>query len=179
MKKVHLLLSPVPAKGSREYRKWQKQLNTIQQPGIFRRSGRKVRNAFNILRDAFAKALSMLVGAAKSKTAVGKIPAAGKGVDDVGIAVLESVSNSYEPLLEERLGKILGVKVKNVDQMIPVAGTIQEYNDQYLLLRGVTINADHVRAFLPDGSVVAEAYDVIISRQIGVARFLLKPRPGK
>jgi len=162
---IKKILQSPPQAGSKEYEKWQKEIQRIANPSPIRRFRRSVWNVFNTLRDAISQSLGMIIGTVKKSTPMGKVSGADKRAGDIGNTLLGTVPNAYEPVLEKYLSKQVIVEMLEDGEVIEFAGLLQEYSGKYLLLRNV--------AFQPDidiGTPLPDRFDVIFPRNKALVR---------
>ncbi|MEW6158394.1 MAG: hypothetical protein AB1813_13245 [Verrucomicrobiota bacterium] len=168
---IDRILRPSPAEGTRERTIWERDIQKLLQPSLLHRLQRRIRNLFNMLRDAVAQSITILFGAVKKKTKLGTLPMDEGKVGEIGRSVISVVPNSYEPILERYLGRPVIVESPAPENKIhEQIGVLQEYSAKYILVRDV----DHL-ADLPPLSrtgVVATAFDVVFPRPANTVRYL-------
>ncbi|QQE11872.1 hypothetical protein JD969_20745 [Planctomycetota bacterium] len=115
-----------------------KQIKKAFNPNIIRRTLRGFRNILNTLKDAFSKALSLLLGQLSKASPKGALTSQKGGIDQIGQMVLGVAGNSYEPLLERHIGRpvIMQTKFKTGDKEIisEFPGFLADYTDKYISL---------------------------------------------
>jgi hypothetical protein len=172
-----------PRAGTPEYDLWRKEIQRVKQPSFGSRAARRLRNAFNILRDAFAQSVPLVFGAVKKRTVLGRVPLPDDRVTDVSKSLFLVVPNAFEPILESYRGKSVVVE-KFGPTIQEHVGLLQEYTAKYILARDVRLLED-----LPaDGRVrvlPTDEFDVIFPRHshlvrhlAGVAPAAVKPAPA-
>lgn len=144
---IQRLYRPSPAEDSPERKSWEKELDKIARPSLFRRSKRKIFNSINTLRDAVSQSIGMILGTLKSKTAMGKISGADKRAGEISSTLLGTVPNAFEPILETYLSKKVVVEMIEEGAVVEYQGLLEEYSEHYLLVRDVLIHSsqsDHL-----------------------------------
>ncbi|MGV3774446.1 MAG: hypothetical protein ACO1QB_16215 [Verrucomicrobiales bacterium] len=137
LESIHAIIRPSPKEDSTEHADWLREIERLQKPSLARRLSRKVRNTFNMLRDAFAQSITMIFGAVKKKTALAKAPIGDDKVGEVGKSLISVIPNSYEPVLEKYLGQYVVVETIQDKMTYEHAGVLQEYTAKYVLVRDV------------------------------------------
>jgi small nuclear ribonucleoprotein (snRNP)-like protein len=165
---IKKILQPPPRSGTKQYDRWQKEINRIANPSMMRRIRRWTWNVFNTLRDAISQSLGMILGSMKKSTPMGKVAGADKRAGDIGNTLLGTVPNSYEPVLEKYLSKQVIVEMLEDGKMIEFAGLLQEYSGKYLLLRNVAFQPD-----LDIGTPLPDRFDMIFPRNKSLVRHCL------
>ena len=165
---IKKILQSPPMPGTKEYEKWQKEIQQIANPSLLRRFRRWIWNMFNTLRDAISQSLGMIIGTIKKSTPMGKVSGADKRAGDIGNTLLGTVPNAYEPVLEKYLSKQVIVEMLEDDKVIEFAGLLQEYSGKYLLLRNVAYKPD-----VDTGTPLPDRFDVIFPRNKAIVRHCL------
>lgn len=174
---LQFIARPSPSEGSPEYERWQKELEAINNPSFVRVVGRRVRNLFNLLRDAFSQTLSAMIGVLTRQQRIQRTSggAAEKRFNEMGQTVLGTVPNAYEHILEHYLGKFVVCESMRDGSLLEDNGILQEYSAKYLLIRGVELED----AF-PAGAFGAEVSrlkaDLILPRNSSLVRHLSEGR---
>lgn len=163
--KIKKIIQPSPTPGTREHARWQKEIDRIAHPSLFRRFRRWVWNGFNTLRDAVSQSLGMIIGSVKKKTPMGKVAEADKRAGEVGKTLLSTVPNAYEPVLEKYLSRQVVVEMLEGGDVLEFSGLLQEYSDTYLLLRNV-VYKPNVDWDVP----LTERFDIIFPRKVALVR---------
>lgn len=169
-----LRLSPPPQ--TPEYRSWKREVDRLQQPGLIRILGRKTRNLFSILRDAFAQAVPVVFGAVKKRSWLGKAPGGDDRVGEMGRTLANVIPNAYEPILEKYLGHKVVVE-REPEETHEEAGVLQEYTAKFILVRDVQL----IEEAPPDpalSQIANEIFDVIFPRPLYLVRHLASPQNG-
>lgn len=166
---IKKIIQPPPVQGTKEYKKWEKEIQRIANPSLFRRIRRGIWNLFNTLRDAVSQSLGMLIGTLKKSSPMGKVSGADKRAGEIGNTLLGTVPNAYEPILEKYLSKWVIIEMIEDNKVVEFAGLLQEYSAKYLLLRNVTYQPDiKIDQPLPD------QFDIIFPRNKALVRHCLQ-----
>ncbi len=174
---LQFIARPSPKEGTPEYESWRKELEAINNPSFVRVVGRRIRNLFNLLRDAFSQTLSAVIGVLTRQQRIQKVSggAAEKRFNEMGQSVLGTVPNAYEHVLEYYLGKFVVCESMRDGKLLEENGILQDYSGKYLLIRGVEL----VDAF-PAGAFGCEVsrlkVDLILPRSSSLVRHLSEVR---
>lgn len=166
---IKKILQPPPKTGTKEHKRWQKEIQRIANPSLLRRFRRGIWNMFNTLRDAISQSLGMILGTMKKSTPMGKVSGADKRAGDIGNTLLGTVPNAYEPVLEKYLSKQVVVEMLEDGEVLEFAGLLQEYSGKYLLLRNVAYEPG-----IDIGTPLPDRFDVIFPRNKAIVRHCLK-----
>jgi hypothetical protein len=139
---IDKVVRPSPAEDTREHELWLAEVRALQAPSPARRLKRRIRNTFNMLRDAFTQAFMMIFGAVKKHGALSKMNIGDDKVSEVTRSLLGVIPNAYEPALEEYLGKRVVVETILPDKTLEQTGVLQEYSSKYVLVRDVEYLAE-------------------------------------
>jgi hypothetical protein len=144
-------------------RKRAKTLQRSYHPNPYRRTRRKLRNWFNIMRDAVSESLTAVISAATKTSPVSAQQAKfGKSSAEV----IEWFGNAYDPIIEHHIGKKVVVEVTLPDgRIIEHVGVFREYSPDYLEVIDVE--------FKEDGKI--RRVDLIIPRAHGHIRHNSEP----
>jgi hypothetical protein len=176
---IELIVRPSPAEGTDECKQWRREIRLLQNPPLHRRWRRKMRNIFNMLRDAFAQSITMIFGAVKRKGGVGNLPIEEAKVGEVGKTLITVVPNAYEPVLEKYLGhKVVVETPAPENNLFEQVGILQEYTAKYILVRDV----DDLPELPPQENNAPFAnknFDVVFPRPASTLRHLaVEKRPA-
>jgi hypothetical protein len=140
-----------------------KTLQRSYHPNLYRRLRRKIRNWFNILRDAVSESLTAAISAATRTSPVAAQQARfGKSSTEV----IEWFGNAYDPIIEHHIGKKVVVEVTMPDgRVVEHVGVFREYSPDYLEIIDVE--------FKEDGE--SRRVDLIIPRAHGHIRHNSEP----
>ncbi|RLE97947.1 MAG: hypothetical protein DRJ63_08420 [Thermoprotei archaeon] len=138
------LLSP------RELREKWKELRSMYHPPLIKRLGRKIHNSLTFVKDKLTATLggSLSVVAAFS-------PEIKKTLEDITKSTIASVS--YNPLLENSIGRLLTVEVTDIDgEKKLYQGILREYSGNYIAVYDVDYRVQVVALY--KGSKIVEGY---------------------
>ncbi len=143
----------------------QKTLDRSYKPNIFRRARRKIRNWFNMIRDAVSQAFTSIITAA-TKTAPTAVAGQQKSAIGSGKELVEWFGNAYDPILETHIGRRIVVEITSPEgEVIEYVGVFREYSGDYLEVMDVK--------FTEDGK--SRMVDLIVPRKHGVIRHDAEP----
>jgi hypothetical protein len=162
---IKKILQPPPLTGTPAHEKWKKELQRIANPSLARRFKRWLWNVFNTLRDAVSQSMGMVIGSMKKSTPIGKVAGADKHAGEIGNTLLETVPNTYEPVLEKYLSKQVIVEMLEDGKVIEFAGLLQEYSGTYLLLRNVVYQPE-----IGFNTPLPDRFDIIFPRSKALVR---------
>lgn len=171
---IDRIYRPAPEEGSEDRTVWEKELWRLRNPGLMRRLGRFWRTIFSVLQDAFNQALGLIVGMAKrSSKGMQQVAQSDKHATEVGQTLLKVLPNAYEPVLERYIGH--GVVVEHVcgSEILETQGVLQDYSQEYLILRGVKEGVALPEAGVVSGYMGGQA-DVVFPRRSAIVRHLLE-----
>ena len=113
-----------------------RQVRRTFHPHVFRRMARSIRNVLNTLRDAFAKALSAVIGQLVKSGRAGVVGQQQASVDQIGQTLLGAAGNAYEPLLERQIGRPVVLQLKSPlagdAPAIDIPGYLADYTDKHV-----------------------------------------------
>lgn len=160
MANVYLIIRFLDELTERNSKRRKKKLDRSYRPGVFRRARRKIRNWFNMIRDAVSQAFTSIITAA---TKAGPAPVAGqqKSVTGSGKDLVEWFGNAFDPILERHIGRRIVVEVTSPEGVvIEYVGVFREYSGDYLEVMDV--------AFSDEGT--SRLVDLIVPRKHGTIR---------
>lgn len=175
---VDRLLRPSSREGTPERERWQKEIQRLRQPSARRLAGRRVRNLFNMLRDAFAQSLQLVFGAWKRRSRFAALPMDEGRVGEMGRTLISAVPNAYEPILEKYLGRLVVIESLAEQKVVEQKGVLQEYSSRFILARDVEFLPELPPQFTSMQSF-DERFDVVFPRPANVVRNLaeeVRPR---
>lgn len=170
---LQFIARPSPEPETPEFASWEKELEAINNPTFLRTVKRRIRNLFNLLRDAFSQTLTAVIGVLTRQQKIQQTSggAAEKRFNEMGQTVLGTVPNAYEQILEFYLGKFVVCESMRDGKLVEDNGILQEYSAKYLLIRGVELSD----AF-PEGAFSKTPQqlkvDLILPRTASVVRHL-------
>lgn len=121
----------------------QKRLRQIERshnPSLARRTARKFRNFFNIIRDAVVQSLEAFFGSAKKASPL--MNSQGGQISGMGRGLIGHFGNAYDPILERFIGKRVIVEVSLGETATKYPGILKEYTDQFLEILSVPADRD-------------------------------------
>ena len=139
-------------------------------PSLFRRTGRKVRNVFNTLRDAFVQSIEAFIGQAK-KTG-GAMQSQGDKISEMGTGVIGHLANAYDPILERFIGRRVVIQITRDGKAEEVPGVLKEYTSKFIEVVGVRLagsaamSLDSPESTIPDVEIKREGRRVTV-RNVG------------
>lgn len=120
----------------------EKMLKRSYKPNILRRIKRKLRNWFNLLRDAMSEAFKALLTAA-TKAAPTPVMSQQKSVLGTGKELVEWFGNAFDPILERHIGRHVVLEVLSPEgETLEFVGVFREYTSDYLEVMDVTFKED-------------------------------------
>lgn len=122
-----------------EQRKRRRQIRVRVQPSLWRRIVRVIRNFINMIADAIARAMGMLIGRFTRGGATQAAVQSQQGeIVGVGQTVVSIVGNSYEPLLERHIGQPVVLELAATratpPALIELPGFLMEYSERFLAI---------------------------------------------
>jgi hypothetical protein len=169
MESIERILHPSPVDGTPAHDAWMREVRRLQHPSPLRLIQRRLRNIFNMLRDAFTQSIATIFGMAKQRTWLGKVPVADDKVSEVGKTLISIVPNAYEPVLEVYRGQRVVVETLIQDKHFEETGILQEYTSRFILVRDV----DTIHEAPPKTTIDAlfgQKFDVIYTRTLSTVR---------
>ena len=139
---IYMIIRYLDELTPRNAQRRQKTLDRSYRPNILRRTRRKIRNWYNLLRDAVSQAMAALLTAV-TKTAPAAVVDQQKTVTGTGQEVVQWFGNAYDPILERHIGGKVVVEVASPDgDILEFVGVFREYSSDYLEVMDVTFNED-------------------------------------
>jgi hypothetical protein len=135
-------------------------LRRSYKPNLIRRIKRKIRNWFNLLRDAMSQAFASVLTAA-TKTGPTAVASQQKGMVGTGKELVEWFGNAYDPILERQIGKRIVLEVASPDgEILEFVGVFREYSSDYLEVMDVTFEDEGRKRLV----------DLVVPRKHGTVR---------
>lgn len=157
---IYLIIRFLDELTERNVLRRQKVLKRSYRPNILRRIKRKLRNWFNLLRDAMSQAFASVLTAA-TKTAPTAIASQQKGVLGTSKELVEWFGNAFDPILERHIGRRVVLEVQSPEgNTVEYVGVFREYTADYLEVMDVT--------FKEDGR--ERQVDLVVPRKHGIIR---------
>ena len=162
------LLRYGPGLDEDEQRRRLRQVRRTFRPNVLHRAKRSIRNVLNTLRDAFAKALSAVIGQLARTGQSATLAQQQSSVDQIGQTLLGAVGNAYEPLLERHIGRPVVLQLKSPlagdAPAMDVPGYLADYTDKHVAVFNPVHRAEREYELtleagteLPGVSIVLEA----------------------
>lgn len=173
---IERVMRPSPPEKSADREHWVREIYRLQNPSAIRRIRRRIRNWFNMLRDAVAQSVTVVFGAMKKRTRLGALPVDEAKVGEMGRTLISAVPNAYEPILEKYLGRKVVIETPRGEQLLLQSGVLQEYSGKFLLVRDVDLLPE-----IPPGSagrVWNTNFDVAFPRSMSWVRNLARHKPA-
>lgn len=154
----------VPSLDARQQQARERQIKMTFNPNLPRRMIRRIRNVLNMLRDAFSKAMSALIGAwaQTSKTTI--VTTQKAGIEEIGQTILGVAGNAYEPLLERHIGKpvVLQIQAPASEDKKPIElpGYLADYSDTHVAVLNVEHVATQTQTLTVNANVNSTDYDI-------------------
>ena len=172
---IDRVLRPSLKEGTPERERWHREIQRLRHPSPLRVAGRRIRNLFNMLRDAIAQSIQILFGAWKKTSRFATVQFDEGKVGEMGRTLISAVPNAYEPILEKYLGHLVVIETLVADKVVEQKGILQEYSSKYILARDVE--------FLPELppqlaalQMYDERFDVVFPRPANSIRHLAEER---
>lgn len=121
-----------------------KAIKRSRNPSIFRRSGRRFRNAFAAMKDAIIKAFEMAVGKLK-QTVPGStvLQTQDSAITAMGKTAAGYAGTSYDVMFEKCLWEWVLVDFRGIGTLQQVWGILEEYSDKFIILMEATVYREH------------------------------------
>ncbi|MFC1666581.1 hypothetical protein ACFL0P_01745 [Candidatus Omnitrophota bacterium] len=138
-------------------------LNSAYYQKVFRRTKRRIRNLFATVRDTVIEIVNLFIGKAKQATGMGKVLSSqDKYVSQMKKEAFSALNASFEPLIENYLGKKVILQLSSEGKIIEHLGILNNYTAEFLEL----IDLDYRSS---EQEEVRKA-DIVVSRSTGVIR---------
>jgi hypothetical protein len=139
----------------------QRQLEITYHPSSLRKLRRKIMNVFRTVRDSIAEVLNLLITHAK-KTAA--LPTDDRYVTQVKGELLNTISTSYEPLLEKYIGYRVVLELISDGKVLEYSGVLKDYTADFIELMDVNYTGAENQPL--------QKADLIVPRKYGQVRHL-------
>ncbi|MCC5808423.1 MAG: hypothetical protein JJU00_18995 [Opitutales bacterium] len=137
LKRFHDELSPENQK------RRSRELVRTYNPNVFRRTARRMRNTFNLLRDAFGQAVSQMIGAFKTRGTSTLLATQDARINAAAQQVIVQGGSSYEPMLERHIGQYVVLEVTHNNVSRKNVGVLKDYSDSYVTVLNVPVAEEH------------------------------------
>jgi len=137
-------------------------INRTVRPGFWRRLGRRLQNWISMIRDALVQAMTMVIGAAKTRQPGSTVlmGAQEAQIKALSTEVIGHVGNAYDPLLERHLFSQVVLEVTRNGRKRSYCGWLKDYTSRFIevLDAEVNIRAEHLpeAAYAPNDDRLAE-----------------------
>ncbi len=112
----------------------EKDIQRSYNPNLFRRTRRRMRNFFNLTRDAFSQALSLFIGQAKKTTSSVLLKTQDARIASTAKQILGTGGAAYEPILEKYIGSRVVLEVTHDGKSREYCGILKEYTGDFLFI---------------------------------------------
>jgi hypothetical protein len=112
----------------------EKDIRKSYNPNLFRRTRRRIRNFFNLTRDAFGQALGLFIGQAKKTSASALLQTQDARIASTAQQILGSGAAAYEPILEKYIGRKVVLEVAHDGKTQEYCGILKEYTGEFLFI---------------------------------------------
>jgi hypothetical protein len=136
------------------------EIRKTYRPSLFRRMGRKCRNVFNTLRDAFSSSLDAFIGSTKKTSKL--MSNQGGKVSEMSKGIMGHFGNAYDPILERFVGKRVVVETSKDGKTIEVPGILKEYSSKFMELLAVRLSGP---AMVPMNGEKSPVPDIEVHRE--------------
>jgi hypothetical protein len=172
LESIDRILRPSPRQGTDARQEWEREIERLKNPSPLRLARRRIRNLFNMLRDAVAQAFVIIFGTVRRRTRFASVQLDEGKVGEVGRNLISAVPNAYEPILELYLGRDVIVQTTNDSKVEEQSGVLQEYSARYILARDVELLRELPPAIPND--LFDDQFDVVFPRQWNHVRHLAR-----
>ncbi len=146
-------------------KKRQLELDKTYHPGFFSRLKRKTLNLFKTVRDSVMEIMNLLISQAKKATPAGSLLSSqDKYVSQMKQELIGSVGNSYEPLLEKHIGRLVVLELIKGDKVIEYPGVLKDYTAEFIEIMDVD--------YKTDDNAPPKKVDILVPRKHGLIRHL-------
>ena len=120
--------------GEKNQARREKDILRSYNPNLFRRTRRRMRNFFNLTRDAFGQALGLFIGQAKKSTSSALLQTQDSRITSTAQQILGSGAAAYEPILEKYIGHRVVLEVTHDGVRREYCGILKEYTGEFLFI---------------------------------------------
>lgn len=122
--------------------KRKKEIDRTYHPNLFRRMRRRIRNLFNLLRDALAQSLGAFIGSAKKSTQSVLLQSQDARLTETAKTLIMASPDAYEPILEQYIGRKVVVEVTHDGVVTEYCGILKEYSEGFLSVLDVSLDEE-------------------------------------
>lgn len=101
-------------------------------PGFLRRFGRRLRTWISMIRDALMQAVSIILGAAKTRKPGVVVSGQEQSLTALSKEIIGYAGNAYDPLLERHLFRQVVLEVTRGERTYSYCGWLKNYTSQFL-----------------------------------------------
>ncbi|RLE66768.1 MAG: hypothetical protein DRJ38_00865 [Thermoprotei archaeon] len=146
-----------------ERKKIWKELRKLYHPPFFSRLKRKIYNALAYIKDRLTTILSPA-----SLPMVSTVPEVKKAIEDLQKKAIAELGTLYDPLLENSIGRLITVKVKDIDNEEKIyQGILREYSNNYVAVYDVDYRLQVKAKY--KGTTMLKNYPTLIHKIHGIA----------
>ena len=143
----------------------EKELERTYHPKWRRRLKRRLLNVFRTVRDSVVEIINLLINQAKRATPAGKVlTSQDKYVTQMKQELVGSVGTSFEPLLEQYIGRKVVLEMIKGDKVLEYCGVLKDYTADFIEIMDVNYAVKQEEP-------VRKA-DLVVPRKLGVVRHL-------
>jgi hypothetical protein len=143
----------------------EKELERTYHPKWRRRFKRRLLNVFRTVRDSVVEIINLLISQAKRATPAGKVlTSQDKYVTQMKQELVGSVGTSFEPLLEQYIGRKVVLEVIKGDKVLEYCGVLKDYTADFIEIMDVN--------YAVKQDEPGRKADLVVPRKLGVVRHL-------
>ena len=140
-----------------------KELRTLYHPPFFSRLKRKIYNALAYIKDKLTTVISPA-----SLPMISTVPEVKKAIEDIQKKAIAGLGTLYDPLLENSIGRLVTIKVKDIDGEEKVyQGILREYSNNYIAVYDVDYRLQVKAKY--KGTTMLKGYPVPVHKIHGIA----------
>lgn len=121
----------------------QAEVRRAYHPNLLRRIGRRLRNFFNLMRDAFSQAFSTIIAQSKRGGAGNLISTQEGRINQTVQTIIGAGAASYEPMLEKYIGRKVVLEIPKGGQVVEYCGILKEYTAAFLCVLDIPVTEEH------------------------------------
>jgi len=141
----------------------EKELEEIQRPESFHRTGRKLRNFANTIRDSIMEIFNLFMGRMRAVPAGTFLTSQEKYITQARTK-LGGQGTAFEPMLERHMGQKVVVEISKGDAIYKISGFLKEYTAEFIEIMDVDYKTKEDEP--------SRKADLIIPRSVGIVRHL-------
>ncbi len=144
-----------------------KDIKRTYRPTIISLTRRKLRNFFNTFRDGINQTFTLFLGTMSSGRPKSTLATKKKDLGGLGSQVITTVSNSFDPIVEQYIGQYVVVEMAVGEEIREIYGILKEYTEQFVELLNV-LSAENVQLDLPDMCQEISHRSLTVTRDTGI-----------